>query len=556
MLQQGMYDEKELNHIESSLNKDSGGCTSNTAGTAYLFEIDHLKPTHLKFEKLEGQDARRLEPHQCKNHFIDNTNLHDVGSKGNAPIIAFLVYGETTWRSGIALIVTPHIVVIQPIIFDHQRNIKNESYALGTIELKPMDAAFAHWRKTGTIKKLIKICYINRAILASTVDGKIKCSTDGPDTVKLDALPLNSSTLKKINTIMASNEYKFFTNFTEASEVRNEQKKKRPKYDRHHFCHYHKNTNILHVPSQASVVGRKDAKDKFLVAEYLDWPTMVPKGMRMMAYLAYDDVKALLKYGKISRQDWHTELIQRSKGNFLRKVYDVPNDGCITIVEASCKESIGLYEEGTGELLMHVFLLCVLNILQCSATLHPYQRNELPICQWEVRNDYKLNHEAIKFATQYTFGDGSINRSCAKSFGTCWYKGERQSAYVAQNGRSAPEDCIHSQFQRKWVDPTFLPWFHKLMNTLTGKSLTVRLEFDPTLSNLISKVHDCASKERDFVATVRSIPKVKKCVLQANSGNRIQILTATNGKGHFCCGELHLLFFSNKTHLMLFRESL
>ena len=73
MLQQGMYDEKELNHIESSLNKDSGGCTSNTAGTAYLFEIDHLKPTHLKFEKLEGQDARRLEPHQCKNHCIDNS---------------------------------------------------------------------------------------------------------------------------------------------------------------------------------------------------------------------------------------------------------------------------------------------------------------------------------------------------------------------------------------------------------------------------------------------------------------------------------------------------
>ena len=73
MLQQGMYDEKELNHIESSLNKDSGGCTSNTAGTAYLFEIDHLKPTHLKFEKLEGQDARRLEPHQCKNHFIATT---------------------------------------------------------------------------------------------------------------------------------------------------------------------------------------------------------------------------------------------------------------------------------------------------------------------------------------------------------------------------------------------------------------------------------------------------------------------------------------------------
>ena len=181
--------------------------------------------------------------------------------------------------------------------------------------------------------------------------------------------------------------------------------------------------------------------------------------------------------------------------------------------------------------------------MQFSDTLQPCQRKELPIGQWEVRNDYKLHQEAIEFSTQYTFGNLSIDRSCAKSIGTCWYKGKRQSPYVAQNGRSAPEDCIHSQFQRKWVDPTFLPWFHKLMNTLTGKSLTVRLEFDPTLSNLISKVHDCASKERDFVATVRSIPKVKKCVLQANSGNRIQILTATNGKGHFCCGELHLFIF-------------
>ena len=349
----GMYNEEELNHIESILNNVSKGCTSNTTGTAYLFEIDHSQRTYLQLTKLEGQDARRLEPHQCQNHLIDNTNLHDFGPKGNVPIVAFSVDRETTWRSGIALIVTPHIVVIQPIIFDHKRSIKDESFALDAIEIKPMDAARTHWRKTGNIKKSIKIRYINKATLASVVDGKIKCSTDGPDTVKVDELPLNSSTQKKINTIMARNEYKFFTSFTETSEVSKEQKKKRPKKNRHNFCHYHKRGNILHVSSKSNplVVGRKCAKDKLFVAEYLDWPTPVPKGMRMMAYLAYDDVKILVNRGKLSRQDWHKELIKRSKRDFLRNVYDVPHDGRITIVEASCRESIGSYEVGIGALL-------------------------------------------------------------------------------------------------------------------------------------------------------------------------------------------------------------
>ena len=350
MKQQCRYNETELDFIESSLHTYSKGCASNTAGTAYLFEIDHLKATHLKLQKLDGQDARRLEPHHCKNHFIDNTNLHDFGGKGNAPITAFSLDQGKTWRSGIAIVVTPRIVLIQPIIFDHQRDIKDKSFELDTLELKPLNVAREHWRKTGNIKKSITIRYLNKANLTSMVDGKIKCSPDGPDTVKVDELSLNVSTKKRINSIMASQEYKFFTNLTETPGDRKEQEKKRPKHNRHNFSRHHKSANILHVPPLASVVERKSKGDKLFVAEYLDWPTTeVPKGMRMMAYLEYDDVKTLVSFGKVSRQKWHTELLIRTKGNFLRHVYDVPRDGCFTLVEASSNVPIRLYnDEGEG----------------------------------------------------------------------------------------------------------------------------------------------------------------------------------------------------------------
>ena len=140
-----------------------------------------------------------------------------------------------------------------------------------------------------------------------------------------------------------------------------------------------------------------------------------------------------------------------------------------------------------------------------------------------------------------------------------WYKGVRSAAFVAQNGRTPGEDCTVSQLQRGHVDHTFLPWINKMMNMLQERALGVRKDFDTVFGKFITKIYALIEKDWKEMESRHPLPDRPKRVQQAQNANQIQIITCTNSKGHFSCGEigrvLTLLSLFNYSNLLLARNS-
>ena len=133
-----------LDNLADALNKPHPGCSSNTNGTAYLFEICKENPSYFTVKVLNGRNARRFSPNECSRHFIDNTNLHSAFHCGVGPLVAVSVDDEKTWRSGVALCISPLRVVVQPVVFNDDLSISGSSFDLTAIVVEPIKFSKAH----------------------------------------------------------------------------------------------------------------------------------------------------------------------------------------------------------------------------------------------------------------------------------------------------------------------------------------------------------------------------------------------------------------------------
>ena len=94
-----------------------------------------------------------------------------------------------------------------------------------------------------------------------------------------------------------------------------------------------------------------------------------------------------------------------------------------------------------------------------------------------------------------------------------------------------------SQLNRGFMDRTFQPYLTSFMTRLTGKSLTVRNQFDPKFFELVRAVDKMNRLDRVDLEKTFNFPEQLLVNRVGHCSNRIQIITSDNGKAFFAIGK-------------------
>jgi len=148
-------------------------------------------------------------------------------------------------------------------------------------------------------------------------------------------------------------------------------------------------------------------------------------GCSEFSYLELRSAKVLIKEKSVPREDFNPLLDKLESFRRQVRIHEVPKDGRIALVESGGDVAEGdtvTYDE---------------NIL-------PIDRHGRTFAEFRESNDVNLDVEAIRFASDRTFGTAVTHRSSTdECFGTCYYSAEK-SRSVSTDGRM--RHCTSSSF--------------------------------------------------------------------------------------------------------------